>query len=176
VVRKKNWQHIFLKSLGVACSENVITLLVIRAAYALYIYHHTNTQPNEDTHRTGKVWIHSQLGIHILQRKRTECEQWVYTPKWGYTTNWWYAAKKRIHSQMRIHTVQEKCGYTVNWGYTDYRGNARECEQWVYTPKWEYTTNWWYAAKKQYLMLTDTCLSWKSHWCCCSQCVSWVGI
>ena len=39
---KKNWQHIFLKCLGVACSEKVITLLVIRVAHALYIYHHTN--------------------------------------------------------------------------------------------------------------------------------------
>ena len=38
---KKNWQHIFLKSLGVACSEKVITLLVIRVAHALYICHHT---------------------------------------------------------------------------------------------------------------------------------------
>jgi len=38
---EKNWQHIFLKSLGVACSEKVITLLVIRVAHALYIYHHT---------------------------------------------------------------------------------------------------------------------------------------
>jgi len=43
VVRKKNWQHIFLKSLGVACSEKVITLLVIRVAHALYIYHHTTS-------------------------------------------------------------------------------------------------------------------------------------
>ena len=40
---EKNWQHIFLKSLGVACSEKVITLLVIRVAHALYIYHHTIT-------------------------------------------------------------------------------------------------------------------------------------
>ena len=30
---KKNWQHIFLKSLGDACSEKVITLLVIRVAH-----------------------------------------------------------------------------------------------------------------------------------------------
>ena len=37
---EKNWQHIFLKSLRVACSEKVITLLVIRVAHALYIYHH----------------------------------------------------------------------------------------------------------------------------------------
>ena len=37
---EKNWQHIFLISLGVACSEKVITLLVIRVAHALYIYRH----------------------------------------------------------------------------------------------------------------------------------------
>ena len=30
---KKNWQHIFLKSLGDACSEKVITMLVIRVAH-----------------------------------------------------------------------------------------------------------------------------------------------
>ena len=40
---EKKWQHIFLESLGVACSEKVITLLVIRVAHALYIYHHTIT-------------------------------------------------------------------------------------------------------------------------------------
>ena len=38
---EKNWRHVFLKSLGVACSEKVITLLVIRVAHALYIYRHT---------------------------------------------------------------------------------------------------------------------------------------
>ena len=43
---EKNWQHIFLKSLGVACSEKVITLLVIRVAHVLYIYHHTNNLVN----------------------------------------------------------------------------------------------------------------------------------
>ena len=46
--------NIFLKSLGVACSEKVITLLVIRVAHALYIYHHTMIDSDSFLHSSSQ--------------------------------------------------------------------------------------------------------------------------